>query len=393
MPNSRRASSARRQGPAVPAPAGAAGLRYVTDRTPGIRRVRRGAGFRFLHPDGRPVTDDATLARIRALAIPPAYRDVWICPRADGHIQATGRDARGRKQYRYHARWRAVRDATKFERMLAFSRALPAIRRQVARDLARPALSRTKVIAAVVRLLHDTCIRVGNEEYARSNGSYGLTTLRDRHVTIRRDEIVFEFRGKRGKEHLCRLRDRRLARILAHCRAIPGERLFQYVDERGRRQAIDSGDLNAYLRTVVGEEFSAKDFRTWSGSLLALGELLAAGPGEGARERRQTVLAVVDRVAERLHNTRAVCRKFYVHPAILAAYEEGRLAAMLGARAFGPEAAADPNRTTTRALVRFLRAVAGAHRTVASHSLQKPRTRRARPEMMRGARRSARRAR
>jgi DNA topoisomerase-1 len=233
------------------------GLRYTSDDRPGIRRRRAGRGFRYVGPRGAPVRDPRTLARIRSLAIPPAYRDVWISPDPAGHIQATGRDARGRKQYRYHPRWREVRDATKFDRMLAFSRALPAIRSRVTRDLARKRLGRRKVIAAVVQLLHETGIRVGNEEYARANRSYGLTTLRDRHVAITGDRIVLEFRGKRGKEHRCELRDPRLARVLARCRAIPGERLFQYLDEDGRRRSIDSADINAYLRSVSGSEFSA----------------------------------------------------------------------------------------------------------------------------------------
>ena len=319
--------------------AGAAGLRYTTDAEPGIRRLRSGRGFRYVHPSGAPVRDARTLARILRLAIPPAYRDVWISSDPLGHLQATGRDARGRKQYRYHPLWRQVRDETKFGRMLAFSRALPAIRRRVERDLAQRGMSREKVLAAVLRLLEDTCIRVGNEEYARANDSYGLTTLRDEHVAIEGSRIVLEFRGKRGKEHRCQLRDRRLARVVATCQAIPGEKLFQFLDEDGRRQAIGSGDVNQYLREASGEEFSAKDFRTWSGTLLAASALQAAGQPRSRAARKRTVLAALDEVAERLHNTRAVSRKYYVHPRLLEAFEEGTLAAELAAaRAAAPRA-------------------------------------------------------
>ena len=305
----------------------AAHLRYVNDGEPGFRRVRSGARFRYLTPRGRTLRDAGALSRIRSLAIPPAYREVWICRDPRGHVQATGRDARGRKQYRYHARWREIRDELKFDRMLAFSRSLPRIRAQVARDLARRDLTREKVIAAVVRLLEDTGIRVGNEEYALANRSYGLTTLRDDHVEIDGDSIVLEFRGKRGKKHRCRLRDHRLARVLARCRAIPGEELFQYVDADGGRRTIGSSEVNAYLREISGEEFSAKDFRTWTGTILAARALATSGGGPSGRERRQKLLEAIDAVAIRLNNTRAVCRKFYVHPGVVEAFERGSLPA------------------------------------------------------------------
>jgi len=311
--------------PTPHATARTASLRYVSDDHPGIHRVRSGSGFRYRTPKGRPVRDRATLARIRALAIPPAYRDVWICRDPRGHLQATGRDARGRKQYRYHARWRAVRDESKFDRMVAFSRALPAIRARVRRDLARPGLAREKVIAAAVSLLERTSIRVGNEEYVRDNRSYGLTTLRDDHVEVDGDQLQFEFRGKRGKVHRCRLRDRALARVVARCQAIPGAELFQYVDEHGRRRSIGSGDVNAYLREVSGEEFSAKDFRTWAGTVLAARALASETGTRDARARKACVLAALDLVAAELNNTRAVCRQYYVHPALLEAFEEARL--------------------------------------------------------------------
>src|SRR5215213_10556741 len=253
-----------------------AGLRYVSDEQPGIRRRKAGKGFTYLKPGGSKVDDEATLKRIKTLAIPPAYTDVWICPHANGHIQATGRDARGRKQYRYHPKWREKRDETKFGRVLAFSEALPRIRAQVERDLSKPGLPREKVLATVVRLLDCTGIRIGNDEYARSNRSFGLTTLQDRHVEVSGSNIKFEFRGKSGKNHSVSLSDRRLAKIVQRCQDIPGEDLFQYVDEEGVRQTISSGDVNDYLREISGADFTAKDFRTWSGTVLAAQALKAS---------------------------------------------------------------------------------------------------------------------
>ncbi len=314
------------------ADADAADLVYVSDAKPGIRRRRAGKAFRYVGPDGRPVRDAKTLARIRGPAIPPAYSDVWISLDPRGHLQATGRDARGRKQYRYHARWREVRDRTKFDRMLALSRALPAVRARVARDLAKPGLPKEKVLGAIVRLLESTCVRVGNEEYARDNGSYGLTTLRDDHVVIRRDNMVFEFRGKRGRQHRCRIQDRALIRIVSRCQSIPGEELFQYVDGDGVRHAVDSGDVNAYLREAAGEEFSAKDLRTWAGTLLVARALSRARRMQRAGSRRCQLVAAIDEVAEQLHNTRAVCRKYYVHPAVIDAFEAGELSGVRSRR-------------------------------------------------------------
>jgi DNA topoisomerase-1 len=335
----------------------AAGLRYVTDGSPGIRRKRAGAGFRYVDADGRAIRDRATLDRIRSLAIPPAYTDVWICPSPTGHIQATGRDARGRKQYRYHPKWREVRDETKFGRMLAFSAALPGLRRQVERDLARPGLPREKVLATVVRLLECTGIRVGNEEYAKANQSFGLTTLRTRHVEISGSTLRFEFRGKSGKLHQVALSDRRLARILARCQALPGAELFQYLDEEGNRVAIGSGDVNDYLRQITGEEFTAKDFRTWAGTLQAVAALEAAGPADTAREAKAAVLQAIDQVADRLNNTRAVCRKYYIHPAVLERYEAGTLHQALGNGRMKASAAPDLG-PDEQALVRLLKALA-----------------------------------
>lgn len=331
-----------------------AGLRYVSDTSPGIRRRRAGKGFSYVGPGGRPIRDAGTLARIRSLAIPPAYTDVWICPDADGHIQATGRDARGRKQYRYHPRWREVRDETKFGRMLAFSEVLPEIRKRVDRDLRGAGLSREKVLAAVVQLLECTGIRVGNDEYARTNDSFGLTTLRDDHVEVNGSTMSFAFRGKSGKDHTVELNDRRLARIVSRCQALPGEELFQYVDEAGEQQTIGSGDVNDYLKSITGQEFTAKDFRTWNGTILAVAALRELGPAATEREARSAIVKAIDRVAERLNNTRAVCRKYYVHPAVFETYAAGT---MLEALANGDTSAATEHTLSAEeeAIVRLLR--------------------------------------
>ncbi|HWN18367.1 MAG TPA: hypothetical protein VNO19_05570 [Gemmatimonadales bacterium] len=303
----------------------AAGLRYVSDTTPGIRRKRSGSGFTYTGPDGKTIKDPATLNRIRSLAIPPAYTDVWICPSSNGHIQATGRDARRRKQYRYHPRWREVRDETKFGRVLAFSELLPRIRRRLQGDLSKQGLPREKVLATVVQLLDCTGIRIGNDEYARSNRSFGLTTLRDRHVEVSGSKIRFEFRGKSGKAYNVSLNDRRLARIVQRCQALPGEDLFQYLDNDGVRQTVGSGDVNDYLREISGEEFTAKDFRTWAGTKLAVAALTELGTWTSQRQAKSNILRAIDRVADQLNNTRAVCRKYYVHPAVLDAYAAGSM--------------------------------------------------------------------
>jgi DNA topoisomerase-1 len=292
-----------------------AGLRYVCDEAPGIRRVRAGKAFRYLDADGRPVRDARTLARIRALAVPPAWREVWISPREDGHLQATGRDARGRKQYRYHRRWREVRDQTKYGRMLAFARRLPRIRRRVHEDLAAPGLPREKVLAAIVHLLESTRMRVGNEEYARQNASFGLTTLRGHQVRVRGRRVAFRFRGKSGVRHDIELADARLARIVRHMHELPGQELFRYVDDAGESRPIESAHVNAYLREAAGAGFTSKDFRTWAGTVLA------------ARALAETadVKQAIERVAKALGNTQAVCRKSYVHPAILECHADGSL--------------------------------------------------------------------
>lgn len=293
-------------------------LHYVSDTSRGIRRLRGGRAFRYRRPDGTLVRDGDTLERIRALAIPPAWTDVWICPSADGHIQAVGRDARGRKQYRYHARWREVRDETKYARLIDFGRALPRIRRRVRADLARPGLPREKVLATIVRLLETTLIRVGNEEYARQNGSYGLTTLRTKHVQVRGPRLRFEFRGKGGKPHVVDVADARVARIVQRCQDLPGHELFQYVDEAGQRQTVGSADVNAYVRDIAGTDFTAKDFRTWGGTVLAA-TALRTFRAEGAPRKRRVAEAIA-LVAERLRNTPAICRKCYVHPTVVTSY-------------------------------------------------------------------------
>ncbi len=303
----------------------AAGLRHVSDAQPGIRRIRSGRGFRYVDPAGNAVREPAELRRIRALAIPPAWTDVWICPSPRGHIQATGRDARGRKQYRYHPAWQQARGETKYGRLLAFGGRLPSLRARVAQDLARPGLPREKVLATIVDLLETTYIRVGNEEYARQNGSYGLTTMRADHVEIEGCTVRFQFRGKSGKEHVVDRHDRRVARVIRRCQALPGQTLFQYQDPNGETHTVDSDDVNAYLHEIAGEDFTAKDFRTWAGTVLAAGILASAEPPRSETAGKSEVAAAIKAVAARLGNTPAVCRRAYVHPAVLDAYLDGTL--------------------------------------------------------------------
>ena len=311
----------------------AAGLRYVNDDDPGISRHRHGMGYTYRDAEGRTVGDRRTRARIKSLSVPPAWGEVWICPSPDGHIQASGRDARGRKQYRYHALWRQVRDETKYERAIAFAEALPRLRERVAADLARRGLPREKVVAAVVQLLEFTLLRVGNEEYARQNRSYGLTTLRDRHAEIGSESLRLSFRSKGGKQLTVRLRNRRLARVVRQCQDLPGQRLFQYVAEDGAARAIHSDDVNEYLRAAMGDDFSAKDFRTWAATVLAaraLRELHAEAADEPSRWR---LAIAVEQVARTLGNTPAICRRCYIHPAVMDAYVDGTLADVLVQRA------------------------------------------------------------
>jgi len=300
----------------------AARLKYVDQTAAGIRRLGSPGRFRYVRPDGT-LVDKATRARILSLVIPPAWTEVWICQDPNGHLQAVGRDAKGRKQYRYHGRWREVRDETKFARLTAFAKVLPAIRARTKADLRRPGLHRSRVIAAVVELLEKTLIRVGNEEYARANRSYGLTTMRDTHARVEASAIRFVFRGKSGKEHVVTLHDRRLARVVRACRDLPGQELFQYIDARGKRRSIGSGDVNQYVREISREDFTAKDFRTWAGTVLAAKSLAAVRERHSGQVTKRDLVRAVESVAERLGNTKAVCRKSYIHPAVLAAYMEG----------------------------------------------------------------------
>jgi DNA topoisomerase-1 len=325
---------------AAKAAAKSAKLRYVTDRAPGIRRERLEQGFRYLAPDGGEITDEAEVARIRKLAIPPAYEDVWICRDPNGHLQATGRDARGRKQYRYHARWRVVRDESKYHRMLRFGEVLPKIRDQVARDLALPGLPRRRVLAALVRLLEKTLARVGNEEYARDNKSFGLTTLRNRHTRVQGSRVRFDFRGKHGIEHHLELQDRRLANIIARCRDLPGQHLFQFIDADGARHDVTSSDVNDYLAEISGEDITAKDFRTWAATNLAALALREFERFDSEAKNKKNVLRAVEAVSGLLGNTPSVCRKCYIHPAIFDGYLDGSLPEALKRRA--DEALEDP---------------------------------------------------
>jgi DNA topoisomerase-1 len=357
------------------AAAKSAGLRYVNDGDPGIARERSGKNFRYRDATGRIVTDRATLARIRRLAIPPAWKGVWICPNDDGHIQATGRDARGRKQYRYHPDWRAVRDETKYERMIAFGRALPRIRRRIARDLKRPGLGREKVLATMVRLLETTLVRVGNEEYARANHSIGLSTMRDHHVRIGGGTLRFEFKGKGGKRHTIELHDPRIAHIVRRVQDLPGQELFQYLDDDGRTQDVKSEDVNDYLRQIAGAEFSAKDFRTWAGTVLAAIALRQFERFDTKAQARKNLVAAIERVAQRLGNTPAVCRKCYIHPAILESYLDGQTIDVILKR-------------TEDALAHGLPSLSGAEGAVLAFLQQRLRRTRAKPSLLTALRRS-----
>jgi len=335
------------------------GLRHSSDERPGIVRRRAGRGFTYRDPDGRTIRDPDTLTRIRSIAIPPAWTDVWICPWPNGYLQATGRDARGRKQYRYHARYRRRRDDAKFARLVAFARALPDIRARVDADLARPGLPREKVLAAVVRLLELTLIRVGNDEYARLNRSFGLTTLRDRHAVVEGTTVTFRFRGKSGQQHEVGLRDRRLAAVVRRCRDLPGQELFQYVDAEGAPHDVASDDVNRYLAEIA-PGVTAKDFRTWAGTVLAYRALRALGKGSTDREKQRNVTAAIRETAENLGNTAAVARQAYVHPAVVDAYLDGKIRTALvraAEDADQPPGATEPDEE--RAVVALLRARLG----------------------------------
>ncbi|CAN5562336.1 MAG: DNA topoisomerase IB [Chloroflexi bacterium] len=313
----------------------AAGLRYVSDTSPGVGRRRAGKGFSYIGLDGERITDANRVGWFKSLAIPPAWTDVWVCPIKSGHIQATGRDARGRKQYRYHPLWREVRDEAKYGRLIEFARALPRIRRRADRDLRRRGLPREKVLALIVRLLEETLIRVGNEEYVRENRSFGLSTLRDRHAKVRGAGVTFTFRGKAGKEHTIGVQDRRLARLVKQCQEIPGQELFQYYEADGSRVDVTSGDVNDYLREISGDEFTAKDFRTWAGTVaaaMALEEFLEVDDEAG---RKKAIVEAIELVAKRLGNTPAVSRACYVHPEVIERYLDGTMIDALSRRARG----------------------------------------------------------
>ncbi|MFC7735841.1 DNA topoisomerase IB [Roseomonas sp. GCM10028921] len=311
----------------------AAGLRYVSDTRPGITRHPRGDGFVYRAPSGDPIRDEAELERIRSLAIPPAYTDVWICPHANGHIQATGRDARGRKQYRYHPRWRETRDATKYEHMAEFAEVLPKIRARVAADLARKELCREKVLATVVRLLETTLIRVGNDDYARENGSFGLTTLRNKHVKVEGGSMRFAFKGKSGKTWKLGLQDRRIAKVVKACQDLPGQELFAWPAEDGTMHDVTSGDVNEYLKEITGRDITAKDFRTWAGTVMAALALREFEAFDSQTAAKRNVRAAIEKVSAKLGNTPTVCRKCYVHPDLLESYMAGQLALEIAERA------------------------------------------------------------
>ena len=309
----------------APTVARSAGLRYVNDTAAGIARLPEGKAFRYADAGGAEITDDATLARIRALVIPPAWTDVWICKYDNGHLQATGRDAKGRKQYRYHARWRNLRDEVKYERMISFGQALPHIRRQVDADLKLSGLPRAKVLATIVYLLQATMMRIGNEEYARTNKSFGLTTLRARHVRVDGKAVQFRFRGKSGVFHDVTLEDKRMARIIGRIRDLPGQDLFQYLDDDGERRTVGSADVNDYLRNVSGQDYTAKDFRTWSGTVLAALALREFEKCDSDTQARKNIVRAIESVAEKLGNTPSICRKCYVHPAVIESYLDGTI--------------------------------------------------------------------
>jgi DNA topoisomerase-1 len=318
-----------------------AGLVYVTGSAPGIRRVREGDGFAYVHPNGSKVKDKKTLERIRSLAIPPAYEKVWICANPEGHLQATGIDARGRKQYRYHPRFREVREESKFCKLVEFAQVLPAIRERVDKDMALPGMPRDKVLAAVVYLLEKSLIRVGNDEYARTNKHYGLTTMLNRHARVSGVNIRFTFMGKSGIKHEIEVHDRRLAKIVAKTQELPGQELFNYVDESGQWRDVTSSDVNAYLKEITGGEFTAKDFRTWSATVMALTSLAQREVPASQRGGKMAVTEVMRSVSKMLGNTPAICRKCYVHPAVVAAYLSGALPELMTKCALAHESDAD----------------------------------------------------
>jgi DNA topoisomerase I len=356
-----------------------AGLSYVSDDEKGWRRERAGDAFAYFKANGDPVIDDAALERIRKLAIPPAWTDVWICARANGHLQATGRDARGRKQYRYHPQFREARESTKYEHMLEFARALPAIRTKLAEHMALRGLPREKVLATIVHLLETTLIRVGNEDYAKENRSYGLTTLRNPHVSVDGAELRFRFKGKSGKSWRLQLKDRRVAKIVRACQDLPGQKLFEYLDENGEPREVTSSDVNAYLKEITGREVTAKDFRTWAGTVLAALALREFERADSQATTKKNLRAAIERVAERLGNTPTICRKCYVHPEILAAYIEGGLELNIREDAAAPQAATALKPEENAVLAMLEKRLSGTLAGKLEDSLAKARKARRRP--------------
>jgi DNA topoisomerase-1 len=326
------------------------GLVYTSDQSPGISRKRVGDGFEYFGVNGRPITSERTLRRIRSLAIPPAYEQVWICPLENGHLQATGKDARGRKQYRYHPQFREIRDHSKFDKMIEFGEALPSIHERLNQDLSRHGLPREKVLATVVSLLEKSLVRVGNDQYAKQNRHYGLTTLRNRHVSVDGADIRFSFMGKSGIRHKISLKDRRLARVVAKLQDLPGQELFQYEDDDGNLHRVSSNDVNGYLKDISGQDFTAKDFRTWAGTVLAITHLLERESGSTQRELKAAVTSVMKEVARELGNTPAVCRRCYVHPSVITCFQAGQLHGMM--------LAADAPECAEEMVVGFLRKMA-----------------------------------
>lgn len=353
--------------------AAAAGLRYVTDAMPGIRRQRHGRGFTYTDPDGQIIRSREMINRFRSLVIPPAWTDVWICPQEDGHLQVTARDARGRKQYRYHPGFRQYRDGTKFERMFELSDVLWKIRERVESDIELPGLARDKIMATVVWLLETTLIRIGSDEYAKANKSFGLTTMRRRHVAVVGSELRFEFRGKSRIQHAVSVTDKRIARIVQRCQELRGEELFKYLDDEGKRQTVQAEDVNAYLQDVTGRDITAKDFRTWAGTMLVAEALRKTGPAKSKREAERNIVAAVDLTAKRLGNTRSVCRKYYIHPVLIEAYLEGSVLPPLPERTWSKRKSHGPTlRQHELDVLSFLKARLKAGSRRSAESRQKP---------------------
>jgi DNA topoisomerase-1 len=353
--------------------AAAAGLRYVTDAMPGIRRQRHGRGFTYIDPDGQVIRTREIIKRFRSLVIPPAWTDVWICPHEDGHLQVTARDARGRKQYRYHPGFRQHRDGTKFERMFELSDVLWKIRERVESDIELEGLARDKIMATVVWLLETTLIRIGSDEYAKANKSFGLTTMRRRHVAVVGSEMRFEFRGKSRIQHAVSVTDKRIARIVQRCQELRGEELFKYLDDEGKRQTVQAEDVNAYLQDVTGRDITAKDFRTWAGTMLVAEELRKIGPADSKREAERNIVAALDITAKRLGNTRSVCRKYYIHPALIEAYLEGSVLPPLPERRWSKRKSHGPTlRQHEMDVLSFLKARLKASSKRSPDRLQKP---------------------